>query len=385
MSENGKSQSRTNFASAKNKLTVSASKTSQKFRSAGQPAGQTSSSMLGERYSPNPQESTTDPFVPGTQYLPHKRKMDENERSSVSDNDDSVHSNDEKPKPAPGKKTRGRVKIQMEYIQNKLRRYTTFSKRKSGIMKKAYELSTLTGTQVMLLVASETGHVYTFATPKLQPMITSDAGKALIQTCLHSPDPPTSVVNPVMEYDMRMNVSGYEETDLGYAVNEEDFVKHGMVSVCSSGNMPIMNSQGIVTIPQGLMQMPFSGHDTMTTHAIMAQTHPMHIQTLASVSQNLSPHASPPPSYSPPRTYTATPSSYPGSPGPVYSQASQLPHQSVMIDDLGSPNHMGGSPHLGPMEHYDRSPSHSPIQSRYSPHGYSTGSPMTGHSPMRHM
>ena len=34
------------------------------------------------------------------------------------------------------KKTRGRVKIEMEFIQNKLRRYTTFSKRKSGIMKK---------------------------------------------------------------------------------------------------------------------------------------------------------------------------------------------------------------------------------------------------------
>ena len=51
-------------------------------------------------------------------------------------------------KPAPGKKTRGRVKIPMEYIKNKLRRYTTFSKRKSNIMKKAYELSTLTGTQV---------------------------------------------------------------------------------------------------------------------------------------------------------------------------------------------------------------------------------------------
>ncbi|KAH9420672.1 hypothetical protein DERP_001103, partial [Dermatophagoides pteronyssinus] len=81
------------------------------------------------------------------------------------------------------------IKIKMEFIDNKLRRYTTFSKRKTGIMKKAYELSTLTGTQVMLLVASETGHVYTFATRKLQPMITSDAGKALIQTCLNSPDP----------------------------------------------------------------------------------------------------------------------------------------------------------------------------------------------------
>ena len=82
------------------------------------------------------------------------------------------------------KKTKGRVKIKMEFIEDKTRRYTTFSKRKTGIMKKAYELSTLTGTQVMLLVASETGHVYTFATDKLQPMITSDAGKSLIQSCL---------------------------------------------------------------------------------------------------------------------------------------------------------------------------------------------------------
>ena len=48
-----------------------------------------------------------------------------------------------------GKKTKGRVKIKMEFIDNKLRRYTTFSKRKTGIMKKAYELSTLTGTQVI--------------------------------------------------------------------------------------------------------------------------------------------------------------------------------------------------------------------------------------------
>jgi hypothetical protein len=57
------------------------------------------------------------------------------------------------------KKTLGRVKIKMAYIDNKIRRYTTFSKRKTGIMKKAYELATLTGTEVMLLVASETGKI----------------------------------------------------------------------------------------------------------------------------------------------------------------------------------------------------------------------------------
>lgn len=72
----------------------------------------------------------------------------------------------------------------------------------------------------MLLVASETGHVYTFATPKLQPMITSDTGKALIQTCLNSPDPMHLLGG---DPDVRMSQSGYEETDLSYPpVNEED-------------------------------------------------------------------------------------------------------------------------------------------------------------------
>ncbi|XP_014910248.1 serum response factor-like isoform X2 [Poecilia latipinna] len=124
----------------------------------------------------------------------------------------------------PGKKTRGRVKIKMEFIDNKLRRYTTFSKRKTGIMKKAYELSTLTGTQVLLLVASETGHVYTFATRKLQPMITSETGKALIQTCLNSPDSPPRA-DP--SGDQRMSATGFEETDLTYQVAEADTTAEG--------------------------------------------------------------------------------------------------------------------------------------------------------------
>ncbi|XP_024877085.1 velvet complex subunit 2-like [Temnothorax curvispinosus] len=85
-------------------------------------------------------------------------------------------------------------------------------------MKQAYELSTLTGTQVMLLVASETGHVYTFATRKLQPMITSDAGKALIQTCLNSPDPPPSGSSG----DQRMSATGFEETELTYNIADDE-------------------------------------------------------------------------------------------------------------------------------------------------------------------
>nr|XP_029132041.1 serum response factor-like [Labrus bergylta] len=96
---------------------------------------------------------------------------------------------------------------------------TSVSVRSLADDSKAYELSTLTGTQVLLLVASETGHVYTFATRKLQPMITSETGKALIQTCLNSPDsPPRS--DPSM--DQRMSATGFEETDLTYQVSESE-------------------------------------------------------------------------------------------------------------------------------------------------------------------
>uniref|UniRef100_A0A3B3DRK0 Serum response factor n=1 Tax=Oryzias melastigma TaxID=30732 RepID=A0A3B3DRK0_ORYME len=149
----------------------------------------------------------------------------------------------------PGKKTRGRVKIKMEFIDNKLRRYTTFSKRKTGIMKKAYELSTLTGTQVLLLVASETGHVYTFATRKLQPMITSETGKALIQTCLNSPDsPPRS--DPSM--DQRMSATGFEETDLTYQVSESESMGDSKVTLKPTftvANIPGTTSSAPSTVP----------------------------------------------------------------------------------------------------------------------------------------
>ena len=46
------------------------------------------------------------------------------------------------------KKTRGRVKIKIELIQDRQKRCTTFSKRKAGLMKKSHELATLTGSQV---------------------------------------------------------------------------------------------------------------------------------------------------------------------------------------------------------------------------------------------
>jgi pheromone receptor transcription factor len=146
-------------------------------------------------------------------------------RPAADDDDDD----DDKP-------GRERRKIEIKFIQDKSRRHITFSKRKAGIMKKvcsllllsaracerialhprlylalpypcrmrntpaphssltvyfqAYELSVLTGTQVLLLVVSETGLVYTFTTPKLQPLVTKPEGKNLIQVSAPPPPPP---------------------------------------------------------------------------------------------------------------------------------------------------------------------------------------------------
>ncbi|KAK2598917.1 transcription factor of the MADS box [Conoideocrella luteorostrata] len=108
------------------------------------------------------------------------------QRASADDDDDD----DEKG-------GRERRKIEIKFISDKSRRHITFSKRKAGIMKKAYELSVLTGTQVLLLVVSETGLVYTFTTPKLQPLVTKAEGKNLIQACLNAPEPTVGNENGV--------------------------------------------------------------------------------------------------------------------------------------------------------------------------------------------
>eukprot|EP00002_Diphylleia_rotans_P036651 TRINITY_DN80_c0_g3_i3.p1 TRINITY_DN80_c0_g3~~TRINITY_DN80_c0_g3_i3.p1 ORF type:complete len:236 (-),score=29.67 TRINITY_DN80_c0_g3_i3:697-1404(-) len=129
-----------------------------------------------------------------------KRKASGDDVSSGGDSDD-------------GGAKGGRRKINIEFIEDKSRRHITFSKRKAGIMKKAYELSTLTGTQVLLLVASETGHVYTFATPKLQPLITKPEGKNLIQSCLNSPDAGAPTLPPGKQSDQHAESAQYYESD----------------------------------------------------------------------------------------------------------------------------------------------------------------------------
>uniref|UniRef100_A0A0E0GTX0 MADS-box domain-containing protein n=1 Tax=Oryza nivara TaxID=4536 RepID=A0A0E0GTX0_ORYNI len=58
----------------------------------------------------------------------------------------------------------GRGKVQLKRIENKINRQVTFSKRRSGLLKKANEISVLCDAEVALIIFSTKGKLYEYAT-----------------------------------------------------------------------------------------------------------------------------------------------------------------------------------------------------------------------------
>ncbi|KAL5725778.1 hypothetical protein ACHQM5_008884 [Ranunculus cassubicifolius] len=58
----------------------------------------------------------------------------------------------------------GRGRIQLKRIENKISRQVTFSKRRSGLLKKAHEISVLCDADVALIVFSVKGKLFEYST-----------------------------------------------------------------------------------------------------------------------------------------------------------------------------------------------------------------------------
>ncbi|XP_077245527.1 agamous-like MADS-box protein MADS3 [Tasmannia lanceolata] len=56
----------------------------------------------------------------------------------------------------------GRGRVELKRIENKINRQVTFSKRRNGLLKKAYELSILCDAEVGLIIFSTSGKLYEF-------------------------------------------------------------------------------------------------------------------------------------------------------------------------------------------------------------------------------
>ncbi|KAK2379513.1 agamous MADS-box protein AGL62 [Trifolium repens] len=70
-----------------------------------------------------------------------------------------------------GRKGRGRRKIEMKKMSNEIHLQATFSKRRSGLFKKASELCTLSGANVALIVFSPGEKVFSFGHPNVDTVI----------------------------------------------------------------------------------------------------------------------------------------------------------------------------------------------------------------------
>ncbi|XP_022131257.1 MADS-box protein AGL42-like isoform X1 [Momordica charantia] len=64
-----------------------------------------------------------------------------------------------------------RGKVEMKRIENSTSRQVTFSKRRNGLLKKAYELSVLCDAQVSVLIFSQKGRLYEFSSSDMQKSI----------------------------------------------------------------------------------------------------------------------------------------------------------------------------------------------------------------------
>nr|GMD34582.1 agamous-like MADS-box protein AGL61 [Ipomoea batatas] len=73
--------------------------------------------------------------------------------------------------------TRGRQRVPLARIENEVQRLVTFSKRRTGLFKKASEMSTLCGTEIAMVVFSPTGKPFSFGNPDMNTVLTKYFGE----------------------------------------------------------------------------------------------------------------------------------------------------------------------------------------------------------------
>ncbi|KAL2992972.1 hypothetical protein AAZX31_10G080800 [Glycine max] len=69
------------------------------------------------------------------------------------------------------KKTKGRQKIEMKKMRNESNLRVTFSKRRTGVFKKASELATLCGVDVVVIMFSPGNRVFSFGSPSVDSVV----------------------------------------------------------------------------------------------------------------------------------------------------------------------------------------------------------------------
>ncbi|XP_031097116.1 agamous-like MADS-box protein AGL29 [Ipomoea triloba] len=73
--------------------------------------------------------------------------------------------------------TRGRQRVPLARIENEVQRLVTFSKWRTGLFKKASEMSTLCGTEIAMVVFSPSAKPFSFSNPDMNTVLTKYFGE----------------------------------------------------------------------------------------------------------------------------------------------------------------------------------------------------------------
>ncbi|KAL5137363.1 Agamous-like MADS-box protein AGL62 [Glycine soja] len=139
------------------------------------------------------------------------------------------------------KKTKGRQKIEMKKISNERYLQATFSKRRTGIFKKASELATLCDVDLAVIVFSPGNRVFSFGSPHVDSVIQ--------RYIAHAPTPPTLDLN---EPFCTMDERGLH-AHLDYLANRftrekkrEEDLNRGSSSSHVNSAVPMQNPMGVI-------------------------------------------------------------------------------------------------------------------------------------------
>lgn len=98
----------------------------------------------------------------------------------------------------------GKKRVELKRIQNPSSRHATFSKRKNGLLKKAFELSLLCEAEVALIIFSETGKIHEFAS-------NNDMAEILGKYRIHEESSSTETSSPTSLQNVKYHEAGLEK------------------------------------------------------------------------------------------------------------------------------------------------------------------------------
>ncbi|PON99768.1 MADS-box transcription factor [Trema orientale] len=114
------------------------------------------------------------------------------------------------------KRTLGRQKIEIKKLEKKSNKQVTFSKRRSGIFKKAGELSILCGSDVAAIVFSPNGKLFCFGHPSVDDVIhryLSGTSTTTSDATTNNPESGTTNGAATGEFNFRAYVEGMRELE----------------------------------------------------------------------------------------------------------------------------------------------------------------------------